>query len=76
MKFRKLFCGISFMLVLAVNLWAVPRKINYQGRLMHDGEPYNAASATLHFDFYENSTGGSPIDDYNATNVVISSGIF
>ena len=76
MKFRKLFCGISFMLVLTTSLWAVPQKINYQGRLMHDGEPYNAASATLHFDFYENSTGGSPIDDYNATNVVISSGIF
>ena len=81
--FRKLFQKkyyyvVLFLMVIGLSklFSAIPQQINYQGRLLDNGNPKDGL-VSMEFSFYDASTSGNKIGTYTEThNVNVSSGIF
>lgn len=82
MESRKLFCisvicGIILFAGYHFASGAIPRLINYQGKLTdHAGDPVQDGSYSLTFKIYDDSTGGSPLWSETQSGVMVTNGIF
>lgn len=79
MKRKKIFgsgfCLIVFLLITTM-AWAVPRVINYQGKLANlDGMPVADATYTIHFRIYIADSGGTALWE-DTQSVAVVDGIY
>lgn len=76
MQLIRQYCFITmaalFLVLSALNSWAVPTKINYQGKLTDTvGNPVSDTSLNLQFAVYMNASGGSPLwSETQAVNII------
>jgi hypothetical protein len=54
---------------------ALPNTISFQGMLSDTGGPVTG-TYDLHFDIYENSSGGSPVETLNASGTQVANGLY
>ena len=68
--------AILLLLLSALNCWAVPPEINYQGKLTDtNGDPVTETSVQMQFGVYEAASGGSALWSESQT-VNIHEGVF
>jgi len=75
---KKFYYVVLFLMVIGLSklFSAIPQQINYQGRLLDNGNPKDGL-VSMEFSFYDASTSGNKIGTYTEThNVNVSSGIF